>query len=673
MLAAMRPSRRLALFLTLAGASCRGGEEARQASSPRSPAAVPAPAIEFSDVASREKRAAGGRAPVIWIGLDGLDWELLDRLSAEGRMPNWKRLTEDGYGARLQSFFPLISPILWTTAATGVAPDAHRVLDFQEVDPKTGIKVPISGYSRAGPAIWNVASAAGRKVGVVGWWATHPAEEVKGFFITDHASPILFDAQSLSGVAFPASLEPGVAQVVSRDRRVSEEDLAPYLNAPSSEIAEALVSGAGMENPIVALARVLGATRVTQRIGRDLYDRYRPDLMAIYFEGTDEVGHVFAPFTPPRTDCPTVSDAEHEKYRRVVETYYAAVDRLLGQWMRRAEEDGATVLVHSDHGFKWGADRPCGLASGNWSTAAFWHRKEGVLAVWGKGVAPSREQGKASLFDVAPTVLALLDLPADRRMPGSPLKAAFSNLPALARNDGLSSLVVRRVAAAPMSAAEASEYARKLLALGYLSPGEAAPLAPTGGDRPGMTEGAWNNLGMYDLETRRDVPAAKAAFDQSLVLNPGYYSPMFNLAVLYRQKGDTKKAEDWLFRALAALETDPSTAIVGWAREYQRDAKIAAARSLLDRAGKTYPDDEAVARERALLLYNGKDCRGAVDALSRFEAATSDFRTVNDLALFQTCLADRDAVIRLLERSLALKPDQPGVALALERVRAVSP
>ena len=113
------------------------------------------------------------------------------------------------------------------------------------------------------------------------------------------------------------------------------------------------------------------------------------------------------------------------------------------------------------------------------------------------------------------------------------------------------------------------------------------------------------------------------------------------------------------------LKADPAVAISGWAREYQRDGKVAAARSLLERAAKTYPDNEVIARERALLLYTVKDCRGAIDALARFEAATSDVQTVNDLALFQTCLGDRDAVIRLLERSLALKPDQPGVAQAL--------
>jgi len=145
---------------------------------------------------------------------------------------------------------------------------------------------------------------------------------------------------------------------------------------------------------------------------------------------------------------------------------------------------------------------------------------------------------------------------------------------------------------------------------------------------------------------------------------------MFNLALLYRERGDPRAAEEWLFRSLAALKGDPAPAIAGWAREYQKDAKTAAARSLLLRAAREYPANEAVARELALLLYRGKDCRGAVQALARFEATTTDPQTVNNLALFQTCLADRQAVIRLLERSLALKPDQPEVARSLERVRA---
>ena len=643
-------------------ASCR--QESRTAAPV---ASTPVASSALTDV-PRTPRPAGGRAPVFWIGMDGLDFELLDRFAADGTMPNWKRLAAEGATARLRSFVPLISPIVWTTAATGVAPDVHRVLDFQEADPKTGAKVPISGLSRAVPAVWNVASAAGRKVGVVGWWATHPAEEVNGFFVSDHAAPILFDRLPLAGAAYPAALEPGLAQAIAREGTPSDEELARFVNAAASGIAAARGSGSGLENPLVALARILTATRVTHRIARDLYDREKPDLLAFYLEGTDEIGHVFASATPPKLPC--ASDADVEEYGRVVARYYAEIDGLLGQWMRRAQEDGATLLVHSDHGFKWGDDRPCGLASGNAATAAFWHRLDGVFAAWGKRVRRGSPREDASVFDVAPTVLALEDLPPDRRMPGRVAAFAFDDLRALPPKDELSILPVRRVAAQPMSKEEASEYAKKLLALGYLSPGETKPLAPTGGDRPGMTEAAWNNLGVYYRDTERKPAQARDAFEKSLALDPGYYSPMFNLAVLARSRGDWKSAEDWLLKSVAALKSDPAPAVGAWAREYEKSGKAAAARSLLERAARAHPESEGLARELAMQRYRSHDCRGALAALSRFEAGTKEPRTLNDLALFETCLADREAVIRLLERSLALEPGQPEVARTLANVKS---
>ncbi|HEY1435391.1 MAG TPA: alkaline phosphatase family protein, partial [Thermoanaerobaculia bacterium] len=379
---------------------------------------------------------------MIWLGLDGLDWELLDRLEVQGRMPNWKRLVSQGYGARLTAYTPILSPVIWTTLATGVGPDVHRVLDFQEVDPVTGQKVPISGRSRAVPAIWNVASAEGVSVGVVGWWGTHPAEEVEGFFVSDRASPILFEGLSRQGVAYPASLSAGVEQIASREGEVRDAELARFVDAPAEQIARDRASGEGLKNPIIALARTIAATRSQSRIARELYDRNHPDLMMLYLEGTDVVGHVFAADVPPRLAC--VSDADFARYGHAVDEYYALVDRLIGQWMRRAEEDRATLVVNSDHGFKWGGDRSCVRDSLNPATAGFWHRPDGVFAVWGARVRPGAERGAATVFDVAPTVSALLGLPVDRRATGSVVRAAFPDLAGPARKD-LSAVPVRRL------------------------------------------------------------------------------------------------------------------------------------------------------------------------------------------------------------------------------------
>jgi len=658
----------LSLLLVSTALSCRRpGNE----SPPPRPTRARAPAVEEADVASRRARS-GGAPAVIWLGLDGLDWELVDRLAADGSMPNWKRLTEEGWSARLASFYPLLSPILWTTAATGVTPDVHRVLDFQEVDPATGLKVPISGASRAVPAVWNLASAAGKKVGVVGFWATHPAEEVNGFFVSDRASPLLFERPSLSGVAYPAGLESGVAQVIAREGVVLDDDVARFVDVPRDEIARALAersSTARSPHPVGGLARILGATRASHRIARDLYDRERPDLLALYLEGTDEIGHLFAADSPPKLAC--ASDADVARYGKTVARYYTVVDRLLGQWMRRAKEDGATLLVSSDHGFKWGADRPCGFTSASWATAAFWHRPEGVIAAWGARVRPSRERGSVKMLDVAPTVLALLGVPGDRRMTGTPTLDAFRDVAVPRREDVFSRVTVRRLSAAATTRSEADEYTRKLLALGYISPSDARSLAPSGGDRPGMTEGAWNNLGVYLRDTRRDLVGARAAFQKSLGLRPDYYSALFNMAVLERERGDAKAADKWFFRSVAAVGADPAAAVLGWARAHENAGNPASARSVLAEGLRSYPKNEEIARALAMLDFRRRDCRGGLAALSPFEGASTSPGTFNALALLQTCLENRPEVVRLLRRSLALDPNQPEVAQSLRRAEGV--
>ncbi len=667
----------LAALAILALSCGRSGERATATSSSAQPSAAtasvpaPAPGVETSDPETRKRREAGGRAPVIWLGLDGLDFELLDRLAAQGRMPNWKRLAAEGYTAKLKSFMPVLSPVVWTTIATGVGPDVHRILDFQEVDPKNGQKVPISGDSRAVPAVWNVASASGRTVGVVGWWATHPAEEVQGFFVSDHASPILFKDLPRAGVAYPTALAAGVEQIIARDGRVSDAELARFVDVPPDEIARLRASGQALDNPIVALSNILSATRIQQRIARDLYDRTLPDLMVLYFEGTDGIGHVFASFQPPRMAC--VPEADYARFHRAVDEYYALVDRMIGQWMRRAEEDGATLVVNSDHGFKWGEDRPCERSSLNPATAAFWHRLDGVFAAWGPRVRRGQPRGSATVFDVAPTVSALLGLPVDRAVRGGVIGGAFEGLSAPPKKDLFRTVAVRRVQAEAMSDKEASDYAQRLRNLGYLSGSEPEKLAPSGGERPGLTEGGWNNLGVYLRDNSKDLAAAEAAFRKALELRPGYASPQFNLAVLYRSRGQDKQALDWLFQSLSGGHADPQGTVLQWFGEYTGRRKAGPAREVLERGAKAYPENEKIGRELGILRFQDQDCEGALAAVARFEPSSEDPDTINAIALFKTCLGRRDEALALFEKSLRIKPGQPGVIQSLNLLKQGPP
>jgi tetratricopeptide (TPR) repeat protein len=254
-------------------------------------------------------------------------------------------------------------------------------------------------------------------------------------------------------------------------------------------------------------------------------------------------------------------------------------------------------------------------------------------------------------------------------MTGRPIAAAFKDLKAPPRADSWSGVTVRRVPAQQMSEAEKSEYTKKLLALGYLSGSEAQPLAPTGGDKPGMTEGAWNNLGLYERETIGDLAAAKQAFEKALELRPGYHSPMFNLAILYRQQKDYTRAREWLFKSFAAGHADPQGTLLGWINWYEEHGARGEVGPLLEAAVSASPDNESYARMLGLSRFRRKDCPGAWQALGRFAEKTSDPTTLNTAALIQTCLGRRDDAILLLEKSLSLNPDQPGAIQSLKILR----
>jgi len=641
----------LLLFLLLA---CRG-EESSNNSSPPLQSTSP---VELADGARQPAPPSRGRR-VIWCGLDGADWEYLDSLAAQGKMPNWKLLSAEGFGARLESFVPMLSPLIWTTQETGVGPDVHRVLDFQEADPKTHLLVPVSEASRKVPAVWNIASENGRKVGVVGFWATYPAEKVNGFFLSDRLDPANSGAVT-GGVGYPQNLDETVRRVVARDGVIGSSDLAPYFDIPQSEAAAALARKGGFEDPVAALSGVLASTRVTQRLSRELYDREFPDLMALYFEGTDTIGHVFGPYAPPRLAC--VSETLFEKFHRVPETYFQLVDALLGQWMRRAREDHAILLITSDHGFRWGSDRPCDRGSTEGATAATWHRSPGVFLAWGSGVSRASPSRTASEFDIAPTLLALLDLPVDTRMRGAVIPA----LPGLAfreRRDLLSRISVRTVAAQPLDPKAASEYARKLVALGYIAGTPEGTSVSATLSSAGLTKGAWNNLGVYLRFTAHDERGAQAAWEEALRLDPDYHSPLLNIARLQKERGNLAEASRFLLRAIAAGQPDAENIVERWAAEFQR-GRPQAALDLLRRAHKAYPASEAYARNYTLLLSRTNQCREAFEVVAPLEDSNRA-ENLNAAAVIEACLDRPDRVRDLLRRSLAINPNQPRVREAI--------
>ncbi|MBZ5591076.1 MAG: alkaline phosphatase family protein [Acidobacteriia bacterium] len=67
---------------------------------------------------------------IIFLGMDGLDPKLAEKFMEEGKMPNFSRLRAEGSYRRLRTTFPALSPVAWSTFATGVNPAKHNMFDF---------------------------------------------------------------------------------------------------------------------------------------------------------------------------------------------------------------------------------------------------------------------------------------------------------------------------------------------------------------------------------------------------------------------------------------------------------------------------------------------------------------------------------------------------------------
>lgn len=67
---------------------------------------------------------------LIFLGLDGLEPDLVDKYLAEGKLPHLARLRDQGRYSRLRTTFPPLSPVAWATFATGSNPGKHNLFDF---------------------------------------------------------------------------------------------------------------------------------------------------------------------------------------------------------------------------------------------------------------------------------------------------------------------------------------------------------------------------------------------------------------------------------------------------------------------------------------------------------------------------------------------------------------
>ena len=360
---------------------------------------------------------------LLLVGWDAADWKVIQPLVDAGQMPNLARLLERGVMGNLASLQPMLSPMLWTSIASGKRPYKHGVHGFSEVDGETGQIRPISARSRTTKAIWNILHQEGKTCHVVGWWPSHPVEPLRGGMVSDFykaATAELGKPWPLTpGTVHPPELAAALADLRIHPAEIEGDMLRAFVpRAPEIDQEK--------DKRLQTLAKLIAeVSSVHAAATHLLHTQPDWDFCAVYHDAIDHFCHAFMKYHPPRLDW--VPEEDVELYSQVVGGAYVLHDSMLGVMLTLAGDD-TTVLLVSDHGFHPDHLRPKELPNEPAGPAAE-HRPLGIFVAAGPGIRSDELIFGASLLDVAPTVLSLFDLPTGRDMDGRPLLEIFEHPP----------------------------------------------------------------------------------------------------------------------------------------------------------------------------------------------------------------------------------------------------
>ncbi len=535
-------------------------------------------------ISMESHRAAVSRRRVWLIGWDGADWNYLRPLLKKGRMPNLQRLIRNGTSGPVRTIRPVLSPLIWTTIATGRKPLVHGILDFVAVDSTTGEMAPATRNMRRVQALWNIVSLHGKSAGVLGWLVTWPAEQVNGWLVTDRVFSLFPDSMTQgvrpdSALVFPALLQAEVDSLV-------DDSGVPGGIKPVNRVTQ----------------RIWKENQFRRRVALHLLRRDPPDFAALYFDGIDRLGHRLL----------GRAEIEPARARRQIEAMYVFLDGVLGQILSLADQQ-TTIMLVSDHGFFTPEHGPSLSAEVGEGHAAEWHRDRGILVVKGPGIRHGMRLRSAHVLDIAPTVLALLDLPVPADFSGRVLAEVME--PAY-----LASHPVDRITSyepellgrekgqpQPLRSAADPRIRQRLESLGYLNPESA---------------NAYNNLGLlYRQEGAYDE--AVRAFKKAIELAPDVAAFYDNLGVAYSARGDYAAAVSAHQRALS-LDPTSAKACNNLGNAYLERGEEEKAMAAFEKAISLAPNFADAYANLASVYYNRGDFSRARSLLQKSLALDPD-------------------------------------------------
>ena len=304
-----------------------------------------------------QTNGSGNVSRQLLVGLDAMEWSLVERWANEGKLPTFRRLIEQGARAELTTTAAQLPDTVWACIYTGTNPAKFEKFFYVQYDSNTmGLRnVPDDAIQRK--PFWDYLGAAGRRVGIADVPKFPLSKSINGFQFTNWGA----HATKTARVSSPSPL---IQEIDARFGRHPVGDCDKFDAKPESlrELRK----------------RVLDGVRAHGEVFRWLMREQSWDLFFAGFSAAHCIGHHF--WHGVDASHPRHEESVADNFAGTMEDVYRAIDREIGEMLTLVDAN-TRVMIVSGHGMG-----PIFHAS--------WNLPE-MLDLWGYGTKPAHRVSSA--------------------------------------------------------------------------------------------------------------------------------------------------------------------------------------------------------------------------------------------------------------------------------------
>lgn len=260
------------------------------------------------------------------IGLDAMEWNLVERWAAEGKLPTFQRLLKEGLHGELRTTSAQLPDTVWASICTGTNPGKFEKYFYAQYDPSSGNLKNVPDDAIHGIPFWEYLSESGKRVSIVDVPKFPLSRRINGLHLTNWGAHATKTARASS----PESLLGDIDGLFGR-HPVGDCDAVDEMPKALHDLRR----------------RTLAGLRLHGELFRWLMEKEPWDIFFAGFSAPHCIGHHFWHYMDP--DHPRHDPLDPHKLNDTIEVIYRALDDEIAKMLTLAGNNIQCLIV-AGHG-----------------------------------------------------------------------------------------------------------------------------------------------------------------------------------------------------------------------------------------------------------------------------------------------------------------------------------